>query len=235
MTELKTPTAVLHEGPRSLSEAETAEIEGQDLQGIRQVDIDDVIEYVHHGLRKLPDFVTLYRKYLKQRWDVYDLDFTQDRIDWTEKMTDDERESFVGIASGFHHGERQVEIELPVFMIGATEEEKLHIAAQIEDEARHTVFFDRFYREVVGIEGEDIMTVLDKSFPWVQECPRPLRDHVLPLDRRGARAVGHEGHAVVRALARIPSRLLHRVHRDVPRRVTARAGRHAVPPGRGAA
>ena len=83
-----------------------------------QVDIDDVIEHVHHGLRKLPDFVTLYRKYLKQRWDVYELDFTQDRIDWTEKMTEDERESFVGIASGFHHGERQVEIELPVFMIG---------------------------------------------------------------------------------------------------------------------
>jgi ribonucleoside-diphosphate reductase beta chain len=128
-----------------------------------------VIEYVHQGLRKLPDFVTLYKKYLKQRWDVYELDFTQDRIDWIEKMSEDERESFVGIASGFHHGERQVEIELPVFMIGATEEEKLHIAAQIEDEARHTVFFDRFYREVVGIEGADIMEVLDKSFPWVQE------------------------------------------------------------------
>ena len=49
--------------------------------------------------------------------------------------------------------------------MGATEEEKLHIAAQIEDEARHTVFFDRFYREVVGIEGNDIMEVLDKTFP----------------------------------------------------------------------
>jgi len=169
MTELKTPTAVLHEGPRVLSEQETAAIERHDLRGIRDADIDDVIEYVHHGLRKLPDFVTLYRKYLKQRWDVYELDFTQDRIDWVEKMTDDERESFVGIASGFHHGERQVEIELPVFMIGASEEEKLHIAAQIEDEARHTVFFDRFYREVVGIEGADIMDVLDKSFHWVQE------------------------------------------------------------------
>ena len=169
MSELKSPTAVLHEGPRTLSDAETAEIEGRDLRGIRQVDIDDVIEYVHRGLRRLPDFVTLYRKYLKQRWDVYELDFTQDRIDWTEKMTEDERTSFVGIASGFHHGERQVEIELPVFMIGATEEEKLHIAAQIEDEARHTVFFDRFYREVVGLEGDSIMDVLDRSFPWVQE------------------------------------------------------------------
>ena len=91
-------------------------------------------------------------------------------------MTEDERESFVGIASGFHHGERQVEIELPVFMIGATEEEKLHIAAQIEDEARHTVFFDRFYREVVGIEGADIMEVLDKSVPvGAGDLRRPVR------------------------------------------------------------
>ena len=67
MTELKTPTAVLHEGPRVLSEQETAAIERHAPRGIRDADIDDVIEYVHHGLRKLPDFVTLYRKYLKQR------------------------------------------------------------------------------------------------------------------------------------------------------------------------
>ena len=44
MTELKTPTAVLHEGPRTLSEHEIADIERRDLTEIRQVDIDDVIE-----------------------------------------------------------------------------------------------------------------------------------------------------------------------------------------------
>jgi len=37
-------------------------------------------------------------------------------------MTEEERQSFIAVASGFHHGERQVEIELPVFMIGASEE-----------------------------------------------------------------------------------------------------------------
>src|SRR5437868_15519973 len=169
MAELKSPTAVLHEGPRALSEEQVREIEESDLSGVLGVDIDDVIEYVHKDLRSLPDFTTLYRKYLKQRWDVYDLDFTQDKIDWEEKMPEEERQSFIAVASGFHHGERQVEIELPVFMIGASEEEKLHIAAQIEDEARHTVFFDRFYREVVGLKGDDIMDILDASFQWVAE------------------------------------------------------------------
>jgi ribonucleoside-diphosphate reductase beta chain len=169
MTERKSPTAVLHEGPRTLSDQQVRQIEGADLKEVLDVDIDDVIEYVHKDMRSLPDYTTLYRKYLKQRWDVYDLDFTQDKIDWTEKMTEPERESFLAIASGFHHGERQVEIELPVFMLGAGEEEKLHISAQIEDEARHTVFFDRFYREVVGLQGDDIMAILDASFPWVSE------------------------------------------------------------------
>jgi ribonucleoside-diphosphate reductase beta chain len=169
MTERKSPTAVLREGPRTLTEDQVREIEETSLDGVLHVDIDDVIEYVHKDLKSLPDYTTLYRRYLKQRWDVYDLDFSQDVVDWTEKMTEPERESFTAIASGFHHGERQVEIELPVFMIGASEEEKLHIAAQIEDEARHTVFFDRFYREVVGLGGDDIMAVLDASFPWVSE------------------------------------------------------------------
>jgi ribonucleoside-diphosphate reductase beta chain len=169
MTERKSPTAVLHEGPRALSDQQVRQIEGADLKEVLDVDIDDVIEYVHKDMRSLPDYTTLYRKYLKQRWDVYDLDFSQDKIDWTEKMTEPERQSFLAIASGFHHGERQVEIELPVFMIGAGEEEKLHISAQIEDEARHTVFFDRFYREVVGLQGDGIMAILDASFPWVSE------------------------------------------------------------------
>jgi ribonucleoside-diphosphate reductase beta chain len=169
VAERKSPTAVLREGPRALSEEQVREIEEADLGSVGGVDIDDVIEYVHKDLKSLPDFVTLYRKYLKQRWDVYDLDFAQDKIDWTERMSEEERQSFIAVSSGFHHGERQVEIELPVFMIGASEEEKLHIAAQIEDEARHTVFFDRFYREVVGLAGDDIMDILDASFPWVSE------------------------------------------------------------------
>ena len=253
MTERKSPTAVLREGPRTLTEDQVREIEETSLEGVLHVDIDNVIEYVHKDLKTLPDYTTLYRRYLKQRWDVYDLDFSQDVVDWTEKMTEAERESFIAIASGFHHGERQVEIELPVFMIGASEEEKLHIAAQIEDEARHTVFFDRFYREVVGLRGDDIMAVLDASFSWVSETfvgPFGLlayqADEVRrnPYDERARVRYGTnyflwiEGVLALsvmkvtlsyRPLARVPSGLLHRLHGDVPRRIAARAGRHALP------
>lgn len=139
------------------------------LAQIGSIDIDDVLAYLHADLKRLPSYMDLYRRYLRQRWDVYDLDFRQDIEDWRHKMTVAERESFVAISSGFHHGERQVEIELPVFMLGGSEESKIYMSSQIEDEARHTVFFDRFYREVVALPGETIQDVLDASYPYVSE------------------------------------------------------------------
>ena len=153
---------------RALDQQTQAAIESADLKQVGKLNIDDVIEYVHTGLR-LPNELELYARYLKQRWDVYELDFTQDAIDWREKMTEPEHESFIGVSAGFHHGERQVEVDLVPFMLGGTDEEKIFISSQIEDEARHTVFFDRFYRDVVGLPGETIFDVLDNSYPWVSE------------------------------------------------------------------
>jgi ribonucleoside-diphosphate reductase beta chain len=144
-------------------------IEDTDLEGIGKVHIDEVIEYVHTGMKKLPTPLDLYARYLKQRWNVYDLDFTQDAIDWHEKMTAEERQAFIDISSGFHHGERQVEVDLVPFMLSGTEDEKIYISSQIEDEARHTVFFDRFYKEVVQLPGETIMDVLDASYNYITE------------------------------------------------------------------
>jgi ribonucleoside-diphosphate reductase beta chain len=152
-----------------MSPEKVAAVEGSSLAQINDIDIDDVIDYVHRDLKRLPGYLDLYRRYLRQRWDVYDIDFTRDVRDWTESMTQEERDAFVAISSGFHHGERQVEVELPVFMLGGSEESRIYMSSQIEDEARHTVFFDRFYREVVGLPGESVQEVLDASFAFVAE------------------------------------------------------------------
>jgi ribonucleoside-diphosphate reductase beta chain len=152
-----------------MSREKVTAVEESDLARIRDVDIDDVIDYVHKDLKRLPGYLDLYRRYLRQRWDVYELDFAQDQRDWAERMSQDERDAFVAISSGFHHGERQVEVELPVFMLGGSEESRIYMSSQIEDEARHTVFFDRFYREVVGLAGESVQDVLDASFQHVSE------------------------------------------------------------------
>ena len=49
-----------------------------DLRGIGKVDIDDLLDYVHDTAREFPGYLRLYEKYLKQRWDVTELDFTTD-------------------------------------------------------------------------------------------------------------------------------------------------------------
>ncbi|MGK2853248.1 MAG: ribonucleotide-diphosphate reductase subunit beta, partial [Microbacteriaceae bacterium] len=160
---------VIDNQPSQLNAELFKEIENAQLSDINNVDINDVInKYIYAQISEQPTYVEQYKRYLKQRWDVYDIDFSQDYIDWHENMSQPEKDSFLAIASGFHHGERQVEVELPVFMLGGSEDQKLFISSQIEDEARHTVFFDRFYHEAVGLEG-DLMDVLDQSFEWVGE------------------------------------------------------------------
>ncbi|HEY3683508.1 MAG TPA: ribonucleotide-diphosphate reductase subunit beta [Streptosporangiaceae bacterium] len=146
--------------------ASTETIDSTKLQDFDRLHIDDVIEYVNAGLRAIPGPMELYNRYLRQRWDVNELDFSQDAIDWREKMTQEERDTFLIVSQGFHHGERNVEAELPAFMMGADEEDKVFISSHIEDEARHTVFFDRFFREGVQVQGESIMDVLDASYEF---------------------------------------------------------------------
>ncbi|WP_251552042.1 ribonucleotide-diphosphate reductase subunit beta [Neobacillus muris] len=134
--------------------------------------VNHVIDYIHEGIRKLDKnyALDLYKKYEQLRWNVQELDFTQDRIDWNEKLTEDQRKSFLSIATGFHHGERQVAVDvIPIISAVPADEHKIFLASHLEDEARHTVFFDRFYREAIGIEAENMMETLDKSFDFMSE------------------------------------------------------------------
>jgi ribonucleoside-diphosphate reductase beta chain len=153
----------------TVAEGRLDRIEGDDLRGLGRADIDDVLDYVHVPTGRLPSYLSLYDRYLRQRWNVNELDFAEDRADWNERMTDDSRNSFLSIASGFHHGERQVAAELAPLLFGVPEDYKIFLASHLEDEARHTVFFDRFYRDVVGLEGDGIMEILDGSWPYIQE------------------------------------------------------------------
>ena len=60
-----------------------ARIEAVDLAGLGRTDIDDVIEYVHVPTARLPEWLSLYDRYLRQRWNVNELDFAADKGDWT--------------------------------------------------------------------------------------------------------------------------------------------------------
>ena len=98
----------------------------------------------------------LYELWERQQWLSQEIDFSQDVEDWT-KLTDEEREWFVWGMSAFFIGEERVTTQFSgLVMAYEDEQEEAFLTTQQVDEARHMQFFDRFYREVVGMRDADI-------------------------------------------------------------------------------
>jgi putative sterol carrier protein len=99
-----------------------------------------------------------------------DIDLTQDRIDWHEKLTDDQRRAALWLYTLFFHGEDAVADTLSPYVDAApTEEQTYFLTTQQVDEARHSVFFHRFMKEVVGKGGDSIESTLaatDQYLTW---------------------------------------------------------------------
>src|SRR3982751_294244 len=109
------------------------------------------------GEANLLSYNELYKLWERQQWSVYELDFSQDRIDWHERIPPDERFQRMSGLSSFFVGEQRVEAELGPLMRAVPDEDmRIFLSTQIADEARHVVFFDRFYTEVGILETEGI-------------------------------------------------------------------------------
>ena len=67
-----------------------------------------VLESADRGEVKLLDYGQLYRLWERQQWRTQDLDFTQDRIDWHERIDDEERFARMYGLSSFFIGEQRV-------------------------------------------------------------------------------------------------------------------------------
>ena len=101
----------------------------------------------------------LYKRWEQGNWSAYDIDFSKDRDGW-ESLTDIQREGALWIYSMFFFGEDSVTDNLSPFIDAAPkEEQKYFLATQQVDEARHAVFFHRFFKEVIGA-GDDIASTL---------------------------------------------------------------------------
>ena len=98
------------------------------------------------------DYADLYARWERGHWSATDIDFTQDRIDWHEHFTDEQRRGALWLYTLFLHGEDSVADNLSPYIDAAPlEEQKYFLATQQVDEARHAVFFHRFMHEVVGV------------------------------------------------------------------------------------
>jgi ribonucleoside-diphosphate reductase beta chain len=98
----------------------------------------------------------LYELWERQQWLSQEIDFSKDRADW-EDLSDEEKEQAIWGLSSFFVGEERVTTEFSGLVMAAQDrEEESYLSTQQVDEARHMQFFDRFYKEVVGLDQADI-------------------------------------------------------------------------------
>jgi ribonucleoside-diphosphate reductase beta chain len=125
-----------------------------DREGFRATGDPALQEGADRGRFQLLDYTQLYELWERQQWATQDLDFSQDRIDWHERISDEERFQRMFGLSSFFIGEQRVTDELgPIMRAAPAEEQRIFLSTQIADEARHVRFFNRFYSEVGVLEG----------------------------------------------------------------------------------
>ena len=97
-------------------------------------------------------YTDLYARWERGNWRATEIDFTEDRRQWWEVMTDFERKAALWNYALFFWGEDAVADGLSPYIDAApTEEQKYFLATQQVDEARHAVFFTRFMHEVCDV------------------------------------------------------------------------------------
>jgi ribonucleoside-diphosphate reductase beta chain len=123
-----------------------------------------VLESADRGEVHLLSYAELYRLWERQQWRTQDIDFSQDRIDWHERIPEEERFQRMYGLSSFFIGEQRVAEELgPMMRAAPTEEMRIFLCTQIADEARHVAFFNRFYEEVGVLEADNLQDRLRET------------------------------------------------------------------------
>jgi ribonucleoside-diphosphate reductase beta chain len=139
-----------------------------------------VMESADRGEVNLLSYAQLYNLWERQQWATQDIDFTQDRIDWHERIPEEERFQRMYGLSSFFIGEQKVAEELgPMMRAAPTEEMRIFLCTQIADEARHVAFFNRFYEEVGVLEADSLPGRLEETSAHLNPKFHELFDDLL--------------------------------------------------------
>src|SRR3954462_7203294 len=110
-------------------------------------------------------YVDLYRRWEQGNWSAYDIDFSADVAGWNG-LSDMQRASAMWIYSMFFYGEDRVADTLAPYITAApTEQQSYFLATQQVDEVRHSLFFHRFFKEVIGVGGESLEDTISSTLP----------------------------------------------------------------------
>jgi ribonucleoside-diphosphate reductase beta chain len=156
--------------------------EDEALSVLMDADIDKVMSGLDKIIEAAPSYQKLFMRWQRQHWSTEDFDFTQDARQWADPdlITPEEKDFLRFGFSEFFLGEERVTVELLPFAMGApTHEAQVFLTSQISDEAKHMVFFDRFYREVLGSSAATIGENLDEQRSTVNDEWKQLFDGIL--------------------------------------------------------
>ena len=105
----------------------------------------------------------LYELWERQHWQSQSIDLERDREQWAA-FSDEQREEILWVMSAFFVGEERVTTQFSgLVMAYEDEQEEAFLTTQQVDEARHMQFFDRYYREVFGMEDRGIAGRLETA------------------------------------------------------------------------
>src|SRR5690348_5936390 len=136
-------------------------LERASLHQLQQTPVDRVLNIIDEGLVHLPTYRELYYRWERQQWSAQEIDFAADRAQW-DAMSDDERETRIYGLSAFFKGEECVTNTLAPYVTAMPDDEKrIFLTTQLVDEARHTVFFARFFNEALGMDEGRLESTLD--------------------------------------------------------------------------
>lgn len=156
--------------------------EDEALSVLMDADIDKVMSGLDRIIEAAPSYEKLFMRWQRQHWSTEDFDFAEDARQWADPdlITEEERRFLLFGFSQFFLGEERVTVELLPFALGApTHEAQAFLTTQISDEAKHMVFFDRFYREVLGVKADGIGEMLGTQRSNVNEHWKQLFDGTL--------------------------------------------------------
>jgi ribonucleoside-diphosphate reductase beta chain len=158
------------------------ESEDEALQVLMDGDIDKVMSGLDRIVEAAPSYERLFTRWQRQHWSTEDFDFTEDERQWADPdmFTEEERRFITFGFSEFFVAEDRVTVELLPFALAAPDKEaQLFLTTQISDEAKHVVFWDRFYREVFHSDADGINAQLEQHRSVVNDDWRTLFDGIL--------------------------------------------------------
>lgn len=152
----------------------------RDLSELAEVDPDSILDRLNDSLtRRMPTYRDLYLRWERLNWSVADLDFSSDRQDWLN-LDQHHRDRLLWTLAAFYVAEQRVAATLTPYVAAAPRiEQKIFLTTQCVDEARHAIFFDRWFQEVVAAGDGDLSKRLKSSRQWVGPGFAPLFDDYL--------------------------------------------------------